>query len=272
MKRYGKNSRVRDMIEVATEAAAAGVDLLRKHWGTTCSVSYKGAVDLVTAADLEVEDLLVRMLHESFPNHGIVAEERHPEAAAAEYCWYVDPLDGTTNFAHHYPHFAVSIALAHKSTPVLGVVHDPLRDEVFAAVLGKGATLNGQRIGVSTTLTLDQGLLATGFPYDRRERASFYLRLYEKFLTRSQGIRRAGSAALDLCYIAAGRLDGFWEYLLQPWDTAAGGLIVSEAGGTLSDFRGQQFRLGGEGILASNGLIHPEMIRVLREFEDDHSK
>jgi myo-inositol-1(or 4)-monophosphatase len=259
---------VLDLIDVATKAAAAAAELLRQHWGTTSSVSHKGAVDLVTAADREVEALVVRILRDSFPDHGIVAEEGHFDTVPGEYCWYVDPLDGTTNFAHHYPHFAVSIALAHEGIPVLGVVHDPLRDEVFTGALGEGATLNGQRIRVSTTPRLDHGLLATGFPYDRRERARFYLRPYEAFLTRSQGIRRGGSAALDLCYVAGSRLDGFWEQSLQSWDTAAGALIVSEAGGVVSDFRGQEFRLGGDEALASNGLVHEEMIQVLRESHD----
>jgi len=256
------------MVEVATEAAAAAGRLLVVHWGTTAKVSHKGVVDLVTEADLEVEELVVQMLGAAFPRHGIVAEETRPQGAPTEYCWYVDPLDGTTNFAHHYPHFAVSIALAYHGTPVLGIVHDPLRKELFAATLGDGATLNGERIRVSTTATLGQGLLATGFPYDRRERAAAYVPIYQAFLSRSQGIRRAGSAALDLCYVASGRLDGFWERSLQSWDTAAGTVIVSEAGGMISDFSNGPFLLGGQEVLASNGSIHLEMINVLREFQE----
>jgi myo-inositol-1(or 4)-monophosphatase len=173
----------------------------------------------------------------------------------------VDPLDGTTNFAHRYPHVAVSIALAHHGEVILGVVHDPLRDEQFAAARGAGASLNGRPIRVSDIPTLDRALLATGFPYDRRQRAAFYLRYVERFLQSGQCVRRGGCAALDLCYVACGRLDGFWEWNLKPWDTAAGALIVAEAGGAVSDFAGQPFSPQGPQILASNGDIHGEMLR-----------
>jgi myo-inositol-1(or 4)-monophosphatase len=255
---------------VATEVASDVGRLLRARWGGTAQVSYKSPVNLVTDADHDAEALALRMLRGAFPDDAIVAEESQPYPASGAYCWYVDPLDGTTNFAHHYPHFAVSIALTHHDELVGGVVNDPLRQELFVARRGAGATLNGTPIRVSSTPVLDQGLLATGFPYDRRERAPFYLRFYERFLTRSQGIRRGGSAALDLCYVACGHLDGFWEWHLQPWDTAAGILIVEEAGGMISDFRGHPFRLGGHAILASNGHLHPEMTAVLGELLEEH--
>jgi myo-inositol-1(or 4)-monophosphatase len=251
------------MLETALRAAAAAGDVLRSHWATTSQVSFKGPVDLVTDADVAAQRVIVGMLRESFPDHGIVAEESAPRAASTGYRWYVDPLDGTTNFAHRFPHFAVSIALAHDDEMLLGVVHDPMREEVFAAVRGGGATLNGASIRVSQTGALGHALLGTGFPYDRQQRAGFYVQGLERFLTVSQGIRRGGSAALDLCYVASGRLDGFWEWALQPWDIAAGAIIVTEAGGTVTDFHGQPCLLGGQEILASNGLLADQMVAEL---------
>jgi myo-inositol-1(or 4)-monophosphatase len=237
--------------------------LLRARWESPIEVRYKGAVDLVTDADRDAEALVIEALRRAFPDHGIVAEESTPQPGASSYRWYVDPLDGTTNFAHRYPYFAVSLALLRDSEIVLGVVYDPLRDELFLAERDRGATLNGAPIHVSDTRVLDRALLATGFPYDRREHPGFYLGFSERFLARSQDIRRSGSAALDLCYVGCGRLDGFWEWKLHPWDTAAGSLIVREGGGTVSDFRGAAHRLGGEQTLASNGHVHAEMVDVL---------
>lgn len=260
----GKNRRVPDPLRVATETATAVGDLLRARWSTVTHVRHKGPVDLVTDADLAAEQLALRMLREAFPEHAIIAEEAGAQTMPGADCWYVDPLDGTTNFAHRYPHIAVSIALTHNGEPVVGVVFDPLRQELFDAVRGGGAHLNGTAIHVSTTSSLDEGLLATGFPYDRRERASFYLRYFEHFLRRSQGVRRGGCAALDLCYVASARLDGFWEWHLKPWDTAAGSIIVTEAGGLVSDFRNAPFRPGGSQILASNGPLHRELLREMR--------
>jgi myo-inositol-1(or 4)-monophosphatase len=255
---------VHEAVHVATETARAVGAVLRTKWSLPSQVQQKkSAVDLVTDADLEAERVAVARLREAFPDHTIVAEETLAQVEPRGYCWYVDPLDGTTNFAHRYPHFAVSIALAHEGELVVGVVFDPLREELFAASRGRGATLNGQTIRVSDTPTLDRALLATGFPYDRRVRAPFYLRTVEQVLTRCQGIRRAGAAALDLCYVASGRLDGFWEWYLRPWDTAAGGLIVQEAGGTLSDFSGQPHELTGPQIAASNTAIHGELVATV---------
>lgn len=254
-----------DPIVVATATATAVGELLRAHWNdSTTHIRYKGPVDLVTNTDLAAEELAVRLIRTAFPDHTIIAEESAQLAPPAIDCWYVDPLDGTTNFAHRYPHIAVSIALARQGEVVLGVVHDPLRNEQFAAVRGRGASLNGQPIRVSNTPTLDRALLATGFPYDRRERASFYVRYLERFLTSSQCVRRGGCAALDLCYVGCGRLDGFWEWNLKPWDTAAGSLIVAEAGGCVSDFRGGPFSQHGAQVLASNAHIHDEMLGELR--------
>jgi myo-inositol-1(or 4)-monophosphatase len=253
---------------VAREAVAAAGARLREAWRESKTVEYKGAIDLVTEADREIEKLVVDRLRWEFPQHVIVAEEassgrkleRPPGDSLA---WYLDPLDGTTNFAHGYPQFAVSLALARGAEPLLGIVYDPTRDETFFARRGEGASLNGDPIHVSTVNDLDKALLATGFPYDRRERADFYLAFLGDFLRRAQGVRRLGSAALDLCALACGRFDGFWELKLKPWDTAAGALIVQEAGGKVSDFHGAPFDLYGEQILASNGRIHEAMANVL---------
>ncbi len=249
--------------EVARAAATRAGALLRARYGGRQEVSFKSAVDLVTAVDRESERLIVDDLTAAFPDHGVVAEESAARPGAGAYRWYVDPLDGTTNFAHAYPQFAVSIALEHAGTLVLGVVHDPLRDETFVAVRGEGARLNDRPISVSEVSALDGALLATGFPYDRREQAGFYLHFVEAALRRAQDVRRGGSAALDLCYVACGRLDGFWEWKLHPWDTAAGRLVVEEGGGRVTDFAGGPHRLAGLETAATNGLLHDELLALL---------
>ena len=235
------------------------------------SIDYKGAIDLVTSVDRDCERKIVEIIRRKFPNHGILAEEETKiESCQSEYRWIVDPLDGTTNFAHGYPQFCVSIALECADAVILGLVYDPIRRECFSAARQQGATLNGQPIRTSTANELDKSLLATGFPYDHREHADFYLSYFKAFMTRSQGIRRGGSAALDLCYVACGRLDGFWELKLKPWDTAAGALIVVEAGGKLSDFAGKPFSIWGNETLAANRGIHDEMVRVARAIAHPH--
>jgi myo-inositol-1(or 4)-monophosphatase len=256
---------------VALHAAREAGALLRARAHGAKRVEYKsGAVDLVTDTDRDAEALVVAHLRRAFPDHVIVAEEASSGTTIStptvdQYAWYLDPLDGTTNFAHAFPHFCVSLALARGTEPLLGVVYDPMRDELFAARRGGGATLNGAPIHVSGVDDLNRALLATGFPYDRRARGDFYLSFFADFMQRAQGIRRGGSAALDLCYVACGRCDGFWEWKLRPWDTAAGTLIVREAGGSVSDFRGGAFDLFGEHTLASNGHLHAAMLQVLGE-------
>jgi myo-inositol-1(or 4)-monophosphatase len=252
---------------VARAAVAEAGDRLRATWRGSKTIHYKGPVDLVTDTDREVEAMVVDRLLRAFPDDCFVAEETwHETTRPPEHrrVWYLDPLDGTTNFAHAYPHFAVSLALAEGEQVQFALVHDPVRDETFAARRGGGASLNGEPIHVSPIGDLDQALLGTGFPYDRRERVDFYLGFLKRFMMRAQGVRRNGSAALDLCYVACGRLDGFWEWKLHPWDTAAGALIVCEAGGLVSDFLGEPFQLFGEQTLASNGLLHRAMAEVLR--------
>jgi myo-inositol-1(or 4)-monophosphatase len=250
-------------LEAAWEAASAAGTLIRDSWRQPKQIDYKGAIDLVTSVDRESERRIVEILRRNFPTHSILAEEETNLVGSDRgHCWIIDPLDGTTNFAHGYPQFCVSIALEHEGQVILALVYDPLRQECFRAVKKCGATLNGMPIQTSTARQLDQSLLATGFPYDRREHADYYLAFFKAFMTRCQGIRRAGSAALDLCYLACGRIDGFWELKLRPWDTAAATLIVEEAGGKLTDFCGNPFSIRGNETLGSNGRIHDEMIGV----------
>ena len=255
----------REFISVAWNAASTAGALIFDHWQRPKEIAYKGAIDLVTSVDRESERIIVDTLQRAFPDHSILAEEETDRRKSrSPYLWLVDPLDGTTNFAHSYPQFCVSIALQYESEILLGLVYDPIRDECFKAIRGQGATLNGKTIKTSMIDELDKSLLATGFPYDRRDFADFYLAYFKAFMTRCQGIRRSGSAALDLCYLASGRLDGFWELKLKPWDIAAGSLIVREAGGMLSNFLGNPFTIWGQETLASNRLIHDEMVRVAK--------
>jgi myo-inositol-1(or 4)-monophosphatase len=253
-------------LAVAKDAAHQAGALLRANWLQPKTIEMKtDIVDLVTNVDKESDALITGLLRAQFPTHQIIAEESAVSGQDGPYQWYIDPIDGTTNFAHGFPHFAVSIALAHEGRMIVGVVHDPIRGETFAATRGGGAFLNDAPLRVSPAPSLDQSLVLTGFPYDRRQRSAYYLRFYQAFMLRTQGVRRCGSAALDLCYVACGRADAFWEWRLHPWDTAAGSLIVEEAGGKMSDFTGAPFRIHGEQTLASNGLLHAEMLAVLKE-------
>ncbi|MEW6298536.1 MAG: inositol monophosphatase family protein [Thermodesulfobacteriota bacterium] len=254
-----------EFVHAAQEAARQAGSLIRANWQATKEITVKtDIVDLVTNVDTAADALITAFLRKRFPAHQIIAEESARSGHESPYCWYIDPLDGTTNFAHGFPHCAVSVALAYESRVIVGVVYDPLREEMFCAGRGRGASLNGKPIRVSQAPTLEYALALTGFPYDRRKRSEFYLRFYQAFMVRTQGVRRCGSAALDLCYVACGRADVFWEWRLHPWDTAAGSLIVEEAGGRMSDFAGAAFDIHGEQTLASNGLLHQEALAVLR--------
>ncbi len=254
-------------LEIAIQIAREAGQILREEFARPAQISYKGdEVDLVTQADKRSEAAIVARLTEFFPDHAIAAEEGtgHESASASEFRWHVDPLDGTTNFAHKYPCFCVSLALAKQNSLLAGVIYNPIHEELFAAASGKGATLNGKTIHVSKIPTVSKSLLCTGFPVHNRK-GSANLRYYGDFTMRSHGVRRDGSAALDLASVAAGRFDGFWEFGLQPWDTAAGVLLVQEAGGKISDFAGQPYRFGGPVILATNTLIHEEMRGIADE-------
>jgi len=249
---------------IAREAGAR----LREFYAQGVETEYKGDVDLVTVADRTVEKLIRERLGAVFPEHGIYGEEGTRERLDQEYRWYVDPLDGTTNFAHGFPQFCVSMGLEQRpsgtapdedGTLVAALIYDPLRDELFAAERGRGARLNDKVLHVSKNALLAESLVATGFP-SRKRHQSPNIHFYHEFTLRSHGVRRAGSAALDLAYVAAGRMDAFWEFNLNPWDTAAGILLVEEAGGRVTDFAGSHYRLESTEILASNGLIHAELL------------
>ncbi len=231
-------------------------------------VEFKGVVNPVTETDTAAEALILERLRAAFPRHRILAEESGGDdwRAAGPPIWLVDPLDGTNNFAHGFPHVGISLALVEGGEPVVGVVYDPLRDETFTAAAGKGAWLNGEPVHVSGVARLGDGFLATGFPYDRRTAPDNNVGRLDLFLRRSQGVRRAGAATLDLAYVACGRFDGFWEIRLKPWDVAAGVLLVREAGGRATDFAGYPDCISGAEIVASNGRIHQEMLGVIQEY------
>lgn len=248
--------------EIAIDLAKASGEMLMGGLGKVKDIGHKGEIDLVTEADRRSEKLIVGRLREAFPDHSIIAEESGGEGGA-EYLWLVDPLDGTTNYAHGFPWFSVSIALLKEGEPILGVIYHPVLNELFWAEKGKGSWLNGIKIFVSRTPELSSSFLATGFPYDIRESKANNLGHFSHFALKALAIRRAGSAALDLAYLACGRFDGFWELKLHPWDMAAGFLLVIEAGGMVTDFKGDKFNPFGKEILASNGRIHGQMLDVL---------
>jgi len=247
-------------IEIAREAGALLLSWLPRH----VTAESKGEYDIVTAADRASETLIVNRLRERFPAHAIIAEEGGGQGSSSDYRWYVDPLDGTTNFAHGFPMFNVTLALEHEGELVAGVIFDPLHDELFHASRGGGAFLNGNPIGVSRTRKLDASLLATGFPSRKRHR-NLNVHFFYQLAMSTHGIRRAGAAALDLAYVACGRLDGFWEFGLNPWDMAAGVLLVREAGGCASDMKGGPVDVHGPHVMADNGAIHDELLGAFRD-------
>jgi myo-inositol-1(or 4)-monophosphatase len=268
------------MSAIAREAGALLMHYFQKH----IKIEYKGDADLVTAADRASETLIRERIQQQFPGHDVLGEEQGLNDQGSDYRWYVDPLDGTTNFAHGYPVFCVSMALEHRELEhrelehqksehresqkparrIAGVVYDPTRDELFSAEQGGGAHLNGAAIHVSQAAQLKESLLATGFPSHKRHKNP-NIHFYHQITLRTHGVRRAGSAALDLCNVASGRFDGFWEFNLNPWDTAAGALIVEEAGGKVSRFDGSPFTIDSSETLASNGLIHPALVKEFQE-------
>ena len=252
---------------IAERVARAAGAILREGYGSAKTIEYTGAIDLVTEFDRRSEALIVGELRRAFPDHAIRAEEGSGNTSTGEYEWLVDPLDGTTNFAHGFPVFAVSLALTRRGQLVLGVVYDPLRDELFTAEAGHGATLNSSVIKVSSQTELGLSLLATGFPYDVRTNPHNNFAQFRQFQLRAQAVRRAGSAALDCAWVAAGRMDGYWEFRMNPWDVGAGALLVREAGGRVTTAEGDENFLGRDSIVASNGPIHAQMLRVLREEE-----
>jgi myo-inositol-1(or 4)-monophosphatase len=261
-----RNALRKVLFDALTQAGA----LIRKNFGRPQKISFKNnsSINLVTATDQAADRLIRRIILKAFPTHDLLTEESIPTGKQSEHKWIVDPLDGTTNFAHHFPQVCTSIGLEYRGQIILGGVYDPLRDELFWAEQRKGAFVKQkgrqQRIHVSKTPRLKRSLLLTGFPYDRREHADLYLSYVKAFMGENQGIRRAGAAALDLCWVACGRVDGYWEWKLKPWDCAAGSLIVEEAGGRMSDYAGGDYTIYGEQNLATNQLIHKEMLAVMR--------
>jgi myo-inositol-1(or 4)-monophosphatase len=250
-------------ITVGMEVVQNAGRLLRERCDTKFAVAHKGVVDLVTEVDLAAEAMIVAAIRKAFPSHSILAEENPGAATDAAVKWVIDPLDGTTNYAHGYPFFSVSIGLEIDGAVEWGAVFDPLRNDLYTARRGEGAFCNSTALRVSEVGALDASLLATGFPYDIRTSSQTNLKNFCAFAVRTQGVRRSGSAAIDLCHVAAGRLDGFWELKLNPWDCAAGYLIVREAGGVVTNFRGRPGSIYEREVIASNGLIHQEMIAVL---------
>jgi len=251
-------------LEGAISAAREAGEVLRERFGWQHSVRYKGEVDLVTEVDEQAERVIKEILLGAFPSYGMLAEESGRSSGRGDARWIVDPLDGTTNYAHGLPIFAVSIALERAGAVVVGVVHDPIREETYLAERGGGATLNGEPLRVSDTNELIQALIATGFPYDRAEMPEA-LELFGRFTATTRGMRRLGSTALDLCYVATGRLDGYYERGIWAWDIAAGGLILEEAGGKVTDYRGARLNLEGRQIVASNGHLHSAMMELTEE-------
>jgi myo-inositol-1(or 4)-monophosphatase len=256
--------RASEFVSAIEPIAREAGELLMGYFARRVPIEYKGDADLVTAADRASEALIIDRLQARFPRHDVMGEEGTRRETGSEYKWYVDPLDGTTNFAHGFPVFCISMGLEHKGQLIAGVVYDPTRGEMFAAEKGSGAYLNQRRIHVSKTAKLLESLLATGFPsYKRHKNPNIHF--YHQITLRSHGVRRAGSAALDLACVASGRFDGFWEFNLNPWDLAAGVLLVEEAGGQVTGFQGQPFRIADRDVLTTNGLIHADLLREFKE-------
>jgi myo-inositol-1(or 4)-monophosphatase len=252
-------------LETAVEIAREAGSLLANYYERRVAFELKGEFDLVTEADRASEKLVVERLRSHFPSHNIVAEEGGGHQSASEYCWYVDPLDGTTNFAHGFPAFNVTLGLARASEVIAGVVYDPIRQEMFAAELGGGAYSNHRRLRVSAAKRLSDSLSSTGFP-SRKRHNNRNIHFYYQLAMASHGVRRTGSAAIDLAYVAAGRLDFFWEFGLKPWDMAAGTLLVQEAGGRVSGMRGQTHSISdSEDVLADNGVLHEAVLEIFAE-------
>jgi myo-inositol-1(or 4)-monophosphatase len=247
------------MQKLAREAGA----LLLSYFGKV-AIEYKGDADLVTKADRSAEELIVARIRKQWPAHDLIGEEGSRTETGSDYRWYIDPLDGTTNFAHGFPVFCVSMGLEYKNELIAGVVYDPTRDEMFAAEKGSGSRLNAKTIHVSRTSRMAESLLGTGFPSHKRHKNP-NIQFYHQITLRSHGVRRAGSAALDLCYVASGRFDGFWEFNLNSWDTAAGVLVVREAGGRITNFSGEPFAIDSREVLATNGLLHAEMLKEFQQ-------
>ena len=259
------------MIELAIRAAREAGAILQDYAARGFQIENKGRINLVTEADLASERHITQLIGSHFPSHRILAEEGGASGHPGEdnYVWIIDPLDGTTNYSHGFPCYAVSIGIERLGKAVAGVIYDPTRDELFAAERGAGATLNGNKIRVSAVDHLERALVVSGFPYDVRERMEEYLPAWREFLKHTQGVRRLGAAAIDMCCVASGRMDGFWENGLNPWDTAAGWVIIEEAGGRVTKLDGSPFDNYSASLLCTNGAIHDQMLAVLASLKID---
>ena len=259
---------MKEFLETAIAAACAAGGLQKERYGGVLDIRYKGETDLVTEVDKACEALIVGMIRKRYPGHDILAEENEYAPLRSGYTWVIDPLDGTTNYAHGIPWFCVSIALEIEGTIQVGVISHPMMDQLFTGVKGEGAWLNGERLSVSQRTPLRKSLLATGFPYDRFAGSDNNFSNFYKFQVAARAVRRFGAAALDLAYVATGRLDGFWEAKLKPWDVAAGALLVEEAGGAVTGYGGEPYDIRNHRIVASNALIHHEMLEILAAGEN----
>jgi myo-inositol-1(or 4)-monophosphatase len=252
-------------LAVATEAVLRAGRIQKERYASGVAIEYKGEIDLVTEVDRACELAILETIRSRYPAHDIVTEETDLARTGSRHVWFVDPLDGTVNFAHSYPFFCASVALAVDGELVAGAVFDPMRDELFSAEKGAGAHLNGRRLKVTSTEQLIESLVITGFPYDLHERLEERLRPFNRLMGLARAVRRDGSAALDLCYVGAGRADGFWEVILKPWDMHAGRLVVEEAGGRATRLDGAPLGLGPDGVVATNGRLHEALVEALRD-------
>ena len=260
------NSFKLELLDIAKQATMAAGKIHLKYYGKEKEISHKlNKFDLVTNVDRESESVIVETIQSKYKDHDILAEEAHEDEHKSDFLWVIDPLDGTTNYAHNFPQFCVSIGLVYKKELLIGVVYDAVKKELFHGAKGLGAFLNNASIHVSDVKTVSESLLATGFPYDRTNRKANNLDYFEAFTYRSQAIRRPGAAALDMCYLACGRFDGFWELKLAPWDTAAATVIVKEAGGIVTNFFSEKYDIYTKNVIASNPYIYDEMSMILKE-------
>ncbi|MBU0712681.1 inositol monophosphatase [bacterium] len=254
------------IFQTALIAAQSAGQFIMENVGKAIEINYKGRANAVTEIDRRSEEIIVSQIHDAFPNHRIIAEECGEVQTNSEFRWIIDPLDGTTNFIHGYPCFSVSIAVEYQNEIIIGVVYNPVLDELFTAIQNRGAFLNRKPIHVSKISTLADSLTATGFPYETDTIFESNMEIFRAVYRKCQGVRRAGSAALDVCYVAAGRFDGFWEFGLNPWDISAGALIVQEAGGIVGDFNGVKFKPDNVSqIIATNGKIHAELLKIINQ-------
>ena len=259
-----ENEYKKRLYSVGKEVALEAGKFIKKSYEGKIEVEFKGRIDIVTDIDRKAEEIIVNGIRKNFPDHNIITEETGFEQTNSDTRWIIDPLDGTTNFSHGFPFFCVAVGIEYKNEVIIGFVYDPLREEMFEAEKGEPALMNMREIKPSKIDRLEHALLATGFPYDIKESSNNNVNYFNHMIFKAQAVRRAGSAALDLCYIASGRLDGYWEIKLSPWDTAAAGLIVEQAGGRITDFDGNRMSILHKQIAASNGIIREEMLRELR--------